>query len=113
MTSVVFHVDELRKWSLLLKNVQNLLQAMDGQPLVVEVVANAEAVALYSEAETQLDMQKIQELADRGVRFVACNNALTGLKILKSQLPQYVAVVPAGVLELVLRQQQGYAYLKP
>ena len=96
MNGVVFHLDELQKWSLALQNVQNLLQAMDGQAIKVEVVANAEAVALYAEAETQPNMQKMHDLADSGVRFVACNNALTGLKfyqvnfrnMLRSCLPE-------------------------
>jgi intracellular sulfur oxidation DsrE/DsrF family protein len=34
-------------------------------------------------------------------------------QITKDQLPENVVVVPAGVLDLIELQAQGYAYIKP
>ena len=53
------------------------------------------------------------DLALTGVQFSACNNALNGLGIAKEQLPEYVQIVPSGVLHLIEKQHQGYAYIKP
>lgn len=44
---VVFHIDELSKWKLLLTNVSNLLNAVDNKKFHIEVLANAEAVKYY------------------------------------------------------------------
>ncbi|MCE5342451.1 MAG: DsrE family protein [Eubacteriales bacterium] len=110
---VVFHVDEMRKWGLALGNVQNLMQALDGADMIVEVLANSEAVTLYANSESQPERQIMRQLSEKGVQFMACNNALRKLNIPKDQLPSFVSVVPAGVLELVEKQQQGYAYIKP
>ncbi|MBU5583354.1 DsrE family protein, partial [Enterococcus sp. S181_ASV_20] len=48
-----------------------------------------------------------------GVTFHACNNAMRANQITKEQLPENVVVVPAGVLDLIELQAQGYAYIKP
>lgn len=110
----VFHIDENKKWKLLLANVSNLLDAIDGESYDVEVVANSEAVKYYDTGQNlDTDVNTMKELMEKGVMFVACNNALRTNKIEKGQILDYVKVVPAGVLELVEKQSEGYAYIKP
>ncbi|HHY41379.1 MAG TPA: hypothetical protein GX514_00790, partial [Thermoanaerobacterales bacterium] len=41
------------------------------------------------------------------------NNALAAHGIQKENIIEFVDVVPAGVLELVKKQNEGYAYIKP
>lgn len=110
---VIFHIDEMPKWGLLLTNVRNLVQAKGEAPAELEVVANSEAVKLYEKARADSLLTAIGELSDRGVRFVACNNALKALGIKREQLLPGVSIVPAGVLELAEKQAEGYAYIKP
>ena len=110
----VFHIDEAHKWRLLLGNVRNLLEAFDGGTIRVDVVANSEAVNNYRKHQfIDDDARMMADLSDRGVQFVACNNALVGQGISKKELVDFVEVVPSGVLELVVKQHAGYAYLKP
>lgn len=106
---VIFHIDEMEKWGLLLKNVHNLIAALGDRSVQLEVLANAEAVRFYIGQERQ----QLADLSAQGVDFAACANALAGLGIPKNELPAFIRVVPAGVLELAERQQQGYAYIKP
>lgn len=110
---VVFHIDESSKWELLLKNVSNLAQHIDFSASKVEVLANAEAVREYSGKSADPLHAHMDKLAASGVRFAACSHALTGLGISSEELPPFVCVVPAGVLELIERQAEGYAYIKP
>lgn len=110
---VIFHIDELSKWNLLLKNVQNLMQAAAADSLQIEVLANAEAVRFYKNDFSDNTLPVMQNLSNRGVRFAACNNALKGLGIAQEQLAPFVSIVPAGVLELIEKQAAGYAYIKP
>lgn len=109
---VLFHVDECEKWELVLANCRNLLKAAGENRPEIEVVANSEAVkGMVQSSDADADL--MQQLAGAGVGFIACNNALTGLGIQKEQLLPFVRVVPAGVLELALRQSEGFAYIKP
>lgn len=111
---VIFHIDEIAKWKLLLKNVSNLLQAVDIEKSKIQVLANSEAVKLYIVSEDlNAEITTMKELNSKGVKFVACNNALNSFSIKKENLLDIVDIVPVGVLELINKQSHGYAYIKP
>ena len=112
---VIFHIDELNKWNLLLKNVSNLLDAVDINNFSIEVLANSEAVKAYI-VNNELDLNisyAIERLNHKCVKFVACNNALKAYNIQKDYLMHFIEIVPVGVLELINRQGEGYSYIKP
>ena len=110
---VVFHIDEISKWTLLLNNVKNLLQAVGVSESEIEVLANSEAVSAYVAEGGGSHLEQMAQLCEQGVRFVACNNAIKSIGIEREQLLQFVSIVPAGVAELIERQADGYAYIKP
>lgn len=109
----VFHVDECSKWSLALKNVQNMIQAVKPDSCDIEVLANSEAVKQYTLSDENQDLILMRELSSHGVSFAACGNALKSMNIAKEQIAPFVDIVPSGVLELAERQARGYAYIKP
>lgn len=110
---VIFHIDELNKWKLLLTNVSNLLKASDNK-YSVEVLANSEAVKYYDTSQDlEADINTMEHLSEKGVKFVACNNAITAYDLKKNNLIHFVDIVPVGVLELVVKQSEGYFYIKP
>ena len=102
---VVFHIDELNKWPLLLANVMNFLSAE--AEATVEVVAYAEAVTYY------VGDKELPEALIGKVDFVACGNALRAWEIKIDRLPGHVRVVPSGVVEIVHKQAEGYFYIRP
>jgi uncharacterized protein len=55
----------------------------------------------------------MRDLNSKGVKFVACNNSLTSLDFKKEDLIDFINIVPVGVLELIVKQEEGYAYVKP
>lgn len=110
---VVFHIDENAKWNLLLRNIRNLCREYDPKASRIEVVANAEAVKFYASPANVDEAENLRELAGKGVRVAACANALRGMGIAAEKLPPFVEVVPSGVGELIRRQAEGYAYIKP
>ena len=105
----VFHVDELAKWGLALTNIENALNEI-GNNADIELVANAEAVKGYIDPSL---LDKMTDLASRGVIFVACHNALNNFKIDVASLPVFVKIVSAGVVEIIEKENNGYAYVKP
>lgn len=111
---VVFHIDELDKWKILLNNVSNLLNVIDGKAYHIKVIANGEAVKYYDlTKELAPNIASMEVLANKGIVFIACNNSLLANNIDKSDIISFVKVVPVGVLELVERQSKGYAYIRP
>ncbi|WP_101909165.1 DsrE family protein [Marasmitruncus massiliensis] len=112
---VIFHIDEFQKWNLLLNNVKNLLLSYDDafSGVSIEVLANSEAVKGYKYNSGMIDKNALEVLSRKSVTFVACNNALQGMNISKEQILPFVKVVPVGVRELIDKQREGYAYIKP
>lgn len=110
----IFHIDETSKFKLLLANVNNLIQSMDQEPITIEVLANSEAVKLFVLNDiTKDEHTSVQNLINKGVTFSLCNNSLRTNKIDPSLLIENVHIVPAGVKELMIKQHEGYAYIKP
>ncbi|MGF1944503.1 DsrE family protein [Enterococcus mediterraneensis] len=101
---VVFHVDEMVKWTEATANIINLLRATDDIQIVLLV--NGIAIKGFLDTEQQI-------LKNSKVAFHACRNAMRAHNIEEADLPTNVIVVPAGVLDLVELQTEGYAYIKP
>ncbi len=110
---VIFHIDEMAKWKLLLTNLNNLVAAVDARQFNIEVLANAEAVKYYQRNAEAQDSDTMQKLKAQGVKFVACNNALKAHNIQPADLFDFVEIVPAGIVELIDKQGEGYAYIRP
>jgi uncharacterized protein len=109
----VFHIDEMKNWGLLLNNVNNLLSEVEAEGSCIEIVANSAAVHFYVGELPEEQSSLVGELFGRGVRFAACANSMRALGISSGQLRQEVEVIPSAVLELILRQEKGFAYIKP
>lgn len=107
----LFHIDEKEKWSLLLINVRNLLLSCEKEDLEIEVMANADAVEAYTEDFELSNVMRKQNA--KGIRFVACDNAIKAHNMKREEILDFVELVPVGVLEIVERQQEGFAYIKP
>lgn len=110
---VIFHIDELAKWNLVLANVANLLEGVlvSNETIDVKVLANSEAVEYY---RNNKDINlKLVDLNKKGVKFLACNNSLKGYNLKPDNLMDFINIVPVGVLELIKKQREGYAYIKP
>lgn len=112
MIKVVVHVDEPEKWPLALGNVRNLHRSLEGSEGALEIVANSVAVGALR-ARGAVHASEISDLVAKGIRFCVCNNALKSLSLPVEELLPGMTVVPAGVRELVDRQMEGYAYLRP
>lgn len=55
--------------------------------------------------------QKAASLAEYGVAFHACGNTMKSLKWTEKDLLPFAEVVPIGVDDIMLLQEQGYSYM--
>lgn len=54
----------------------------------------------------------MRALHKAGVQFRVCHNSMYALHIKQDDLYSYMKVIPAGILQLVKKQMQGYAYIR-
>lgn len=92
-----------------LTQISNLLEAAPRSK--VEVVCHNNGISLLVAAQSRYP-EAVRVLQDRGVAFMACENTMKKHKINKSELSDRVFTVPAGVLEVVQKQEQGWSYLR-
>jgi uncharacterized protein len=112
---VVFHLDLDQEERLLmaLENTKNLFKAIPPEQCTVHMVANGKAVNLFRKDKATKYASDMEDLHKQGVRFKACRNAMAKNKIEKTDLLEICEVVPAGILELINLQHEGFAYIKP
>lgn len=93
----------------LLKQVGHLLEAAPNTK--VEVVCHNNGITLLQSSVTK-QSAKIKELHDKGVDFVACQNTMRDRKLTREDLVADCRMVPSGVVEIVMKESHGWAYLK-
>lgn len=111
---VVFHLDEPSKSRAdqVFRNIENLLADLGENNVEVELVANGGGVKALAKGPNSYTEQ-IDPLAAKGVRFAACAHSLNQLEIARDTLLESVEVVSSGVGELVKKQADGWAYIRP
>lgn len=105
------HVDEPDRVGHALANAANLLRDIGPDRVAVEVVVNGDAVKSFRRGSQH--RERIQELDDMGVVFVACENSLDSRGLAADDLLAAVGTVPSGVGELTRKQSRGWAYIRP
>lgn len=112
---VMFHLDWDQSEPLLmaLNNVKNLWKQVPAAEASVCVVANGPAVNLFKKDRAAAYSATVEELYNEGARFLVCRNSIVNLGIAAEDLLEQCEQVPAGILEIVRLQQDGYAYVKP
>jgi intracellular sulfur oxidation DsrE/DsrF family protein len=112
-TRVVVQVSEAdpARWNLVLNNVQNLQDDLGADKVAIEVVAYGPGIGMLTfDAPTN---SRISELIKSGVAVQACENTMRNQKLVRADMHPSVTYVPAGVVRIIRRQQEGWAYLRP
>jgi uncharacterized protein len=110
---VVFQVSDAdpTKWNLALNNMQNVQQALGKDKVDVELVVYGPGLGMLK-AESTAGNRVNDAVAD-GVKVVACEVTMKAMKLTKDDMLGSVGYVPGGVIELMKRQKEGYAYIRP
>ncbi|MBX7241100.1 MAG: DsrE family protein [Bacteroidia bacterium] len=77
----------------------------------IEVVAYNHGIEYLMTSKSK-HIEAIRELKSKGVRFVACENTMKQRKITKEDLIPEAETVPAGIAEIVEKQEKGWSYIK-
>jgi intracellular sulfur oxidation DsrE/DsrF family protein len=97
-------------WSGMLGNIRNFQKVWPGN-VAIEVVVHGKALNFLVASKSHLvpDVEKMTKL---GVVFNACENTMNKYGIKKEMLIPSVSSVPSGVAELVIKQEEGWSYIK-
>ena len=97
-------------WSSTLGNIRNFQKVWPGN-VSIEVVVHGKALSFLVTDKSHL-VSEIEALTKLGVIFNACENTMNKYGIRKDMLIPSVGSVPSGVAELVVKQEEGWSYIK-
>jgi intracellular sulfur oxidation DsrE/DsrF family protein len=112
-TRVVVQVSEVdpARWNLVLNNVRNLQDELGADKVTVEIVAYGPGIGMLKlDAATN---SRVTDAIKAGVAVQACENTMRNQKLERADMHPNVTYVPAGVVQIIRRQQAGWAYLRP
>lgn len=107
---VVFHLTEAGRGERTIQNVAHLLDEWDDDG-TIEVVANGDGIKALLLTGPYGDL--LRGLAEAGVRFAICAHSARAQGFTREDFPRVVTVVPSGVGEIVKREAEGFAYIRP
>jgi len=112
---VLLQVSEnsIDKMNTTLNNARNLQHQFGPDNVEVEIVVFGDGVNTLKYYAPIPIGDKVEELTVEGVRIVVCEIAMRTHKLRPSDMLQQVRYVPSGVSELVEKQYQGWAYVRP
>ena len=99
------------KWRLALNNARNVQQDLGASNVEIEIVAYGPGIGMLkldSEASSGV-MQAMKE----GVKVVACENTMRNQKVKREDMLGSIGYVNAGVVEIMQKQREGSAYVRP
>ncbi len=109
---ILLHVAELDKVEVSLGNAKNFLEIDENAK--IEIILNGSAVILLQEkvAKNINIYESISKLVKRNVNICICNNSIKRFDIDKEKLCSFAKIVPAGIIEIAKKQEEGYSYVK-
>lgn len=110
---VVFQVsdNDPAKWNLTLNNVANVQADLGKDNVDIEIVAYGPGLNMLK-AESKVAARLAQAL-DQSVGLLACENTMHNTKTTKADMYSGISYVDAGVVHIMKRQREGWAYVRP
>lgn len=114
-TNAVFDVNyaDPQQLNILYNFVKNTERELKGKMVVVTHGPELRVFAKENYEKYQGIVQKMAELAEAGVEFRMCNNAMRAAGYEARDMHGFITVVPAGFPEVAHLQSQGYRYINP
>jgi len=110
---VVLQVSESdpAKWNLALNNAKNIQTDLGAANVDIEVVAYGPGIGMLK-ADSVVG-NRVDEALAAGVKVLACENTMRNQKLAKDDMLGKVGYISSGVVEIMQKQQQGWAYVRP
>ncbi|MEW6687528.1 MAG: hypothetical protein AB1452_00425 [Pseudomonadota bacterium] len=99
------------KWNLALNNARNIQQDLGKGNVDVEIVAYGPGLGMLKADSKVAD--RLAQALDNSVGLMACENTMRNTKVKKDDMYGGISYVDAGVVHLMKRQREGWAYVRP
>jgi intracellular sulfur oxidation DsrE/DsrF family protein len=108
---IVFQLttDDTLAHKALMKQLNNIISVAPDTK--IEVVCHGPGLNMLVIGKSIIP-EKIQLLKARGIDFLACEFSMKERNISREKIIPEAGTVPAGIIEIVTKQEQGWSYIK-
>jgi intracellular sulfur oxidation DsrE/DsrF family protein len=99
------------KWNLAVNNARNVQTDLGAQNVDVEIVAYGPGLGMLRNDSKVAG--RLAEALDNNIGLMACENTMRNTKVTKADMYSGIRYVDAGVVHLMKRQREGWAYIRP
>ncbi|TMG82802.1 MAG: hypothetical protein E6H67_17820 [Betaproteobacteria bacterium] len=103
---------EQTKWNLALNNAKNIQTDLGAANVDIEIVVYGAGGIGMLKFDSPVG-NRVDEAIASGVKIVACETTMRGQNLAHSDMLKGIGYVGSGVVELMSKQQQGWAYIRP
>jgi len=99
------------KWNLALNNARNVQEDLGKGNVDVEIVAYGPGLGMLKADSKVAD--RLAQALDSNIGLMACENTMRNTKVTKADMYGGIHYVDAGVVHIMKRQREGWAYVRP
>lgn len=103
--------DNPKTWNQALNVVENLQETYGKQNVDVELVAFGFGLGILK--LESVAGSRVQDALKSGARIVACEVTMRRQKLTKEDMLPNIGYVPGGVVEIIAKERQGWAVIRP
>jgi intracellular sulfur oxidation DsrE/DsrF family protein len=102
---------EPAKWNLALNNARNVQEELGAKNVEIEIVAYGPGIGMLK--KDAVTSGRVDEASLAGIKVTVCENTMRNQKLTRADMHPQSSYVPAGVVQIMQRQSQGWAYVRP
>lgn len=99
------------KWNLAFNNARNVWADLGRDSVAIEIVAYGPGIGMLK--MDSVVGARVAEAVAAGMSVVACGNTMKNAKLTREDMLPNIGYVDAGVVQLMKRQREGFAYIRP
>ncbi len=103
--------DSPKTWNQALNNARNLQSELGKENVDVRIVVYGNGIGML-----KMDSEvgnRVKQTVDAGVPVVACQNTMKARKLTQADMHPAASYTPGGIVYIMQRQQEGFAYVRP
>jgi intracellular sulfur oxidation DsrE/DsrF family protein len=103
--------DNPKTWTQALNVIRNIQNARGKDNVQIELVVFGLGAGMLKADSTLAN--RVDDTLASGADVLMCENTMRGFKLEKSDMHPKIGYVPGGIIQILERQQQGWAIVRP
>jgi intracellular sulfur oxidation DsrE/DsrF family protein len=99
------------KWNLALNNVRNVQDDLGAESTELAIVVYGPGIGMLKGDSPVA--ARVAAALKAGVKVLACENTMRNQKLVYADMLPAIGYVQAGVTDLMKKQREGWAYIRP